>query len=284
MRLNFSCRSNSTAVLCASLNIHNVYGSEIRMEKNYKLKSDQIERLVPDIGSAFVTDIITVEGMRVDYMVRPQSDQNGDSGWIFYGGGETQEYIDDSNNTSLLSLNTIANYDPEIIRFLTYPPGTEIERNNEGRLQVITAGLNEPEVVFLPPVKLGSIQITKNWGFNNSTHMLKRFDKGSLVIWRTGFTIWFDSFNTNKVGIEERVNNVLKTASPDKTDFSEVRENGVHKIRYRLKEMTDGKEQNAVYIFALSDNHEIHMAIYFDNYNDMSEIEEIYKTLEYKDI
>lgn len=270
------------SLIFISLAIHNVYGSETHMEKNYKLNPDEIERLVPDIGFAFATDMITVEGKKVDYMVKQQPDREGDSGWIFYGGGETQEYIDDSNNTSLLSINTIANYDPEIIGFLTYPPGTEIERNNEGRLQVITSGIKEPEVVFLPPVDRGVIQVSRNWGFSIATRMLKRFDKGSLVIWRPGFTIWLDSFNTNGVGLEERISNVLKTVSPDKTDFSEVEENGIHKIRYSLQEITDGKEQNAVYIFALSEDQEMHMAIYFDNSNDMSEIEEIWKTLESK--
>lgn len=268
------------SLIFTSLFLHNLYGSEIHMEKKYKLNPDQIKRLVPDIGFAYVTDIITVEGKKVDYMVRQQPVHEGDSGWIFYGGGETQEYMDDSNNTSLLSINTIANYDPEIIGFLTYPPETEVERNAEGRLQVITQGIKDPEVVFLPPVDRGFIQISKNWGFNISTRMLKRFDKGSLVIWRPGFTIWLDILNTNGVGIEERINNVLKTVSPDRTDFSKVQEYGIHKIRYSLREITDGKEQNAVYIFALSEDQEIHMVIYFDNSNDMSEIEKIWETLE----
>jgi len=104
------------------------------MKKKFYLHSDQIEPLVPDIGFAFATDVITVDGKRVDYMVRQQPDREGDSGWMFYGGGETQEYVDDPNNTSIFNVNTIANYDPEIIGFLTYPPGTEIERNNEGKV------------------------------------------------------------------------------------------------------------------------------------------------------
>lgn len=40
------------------------------MGKTYKLKSENIERLVPDIGFAFATDMITVEGKKVDYMER----------------------------------------------------------------------------------------------------------------------------------------------------------------------------------------------------------------------
>ena len=253
------------------------------MEKNYKLNSTQIERLIPDIGFALATDMITVAGKRVDYMVREQPNREDDSGWIFYGGGETQEYIDDSNNTSLFSVNTIANYDPEIIGFLTYPPGTEVERNSEGDLQVITEGLIEPEVIFMPPIDKGFVKVTNNWSFNVSSRMLKRFDKGSLVIWRPGFTIWLDSYDTNDSGVSARVESILDTISPKKIDFINVSQNGMQKIRYRLKEATDGKKQDAIYLFAVTESHEIRMAVYFDNQQDISEIVKIWDTLQYSD-
>lgn len=187
--------------------------------------------------------------------------------------------MDDPDNTSMLSVNKIANYDPEIIEFLTYPPGTEIERNEDGRLQVISQGISKPEVVFLPPVDVGHIKVTKNWGFNICSHMLKRIDKGSLVIWRPGFTIWLDSYDANGVGLDERIDRVMTYISPDRTAFLESRKGGVHKIRYHLQEVEYGKEQNAVYVFALTESRELHMAIYYDNPSDLSEIEEIWKTL-----
>lgn len=251
------------------------------MEKNYKLKPDQIQRLIPDIGFAFATDMITVEGKSVDYMARQQPDREGNSGWIFYGGGETQEYMDNPSNTSVLSVNTIANYDPEIISFLTYPPGTEVERNKEGRLQVISSGTNQPDVRFLYPAHRGFNKITQNWGFNISARMFKRFEKGSLVLWKHSFTIWINSYNTNGMAIKERVDNIIKTSSADKTDLLEITKDGIYKIKYHLKEVTNGKEQDAVYIFALTENHELHMSVYFDSVNDLPKIEEIWKTLEY---
>ena len=254
------------------------------MEKKYKLKSDEIERLVPDIGFAFVSDMITVEGKNVAYMVRQQASRDDDSGWVFYGGGETQEYIDDFSNTSKLSVNTIANYDPEIIRFLTYPPGTEIERNNAGRLRVTTAETKLPEVIFLPPADPGPIDINKSWSFNVSSRMLKRFDKGSVVVWRPGFTIWSNCYDANGWKIKDRVNKIIETASPDKMDFLEVAKNNVHKVRYRLQEVIDEKEQNAICIFALTEDQEIHMVIYFDHAEALSEIDEIWESLEDKDI
>lgn len=253
------------------------------MEKPFKLKSSQIEPLVPDMGFAYVTDMISVEGKPVDYMSRSEPNSKGDSGWIFYGGGETQEYMDDARNISLMGINTVANYDPEIISFLTYPPGTEIERNTEGKLQVISPGIEEPDVVFLYPVDAGTVQVTNNWALDVANRMFRRFDKGSLVIWRTGFTIWLNSFESNNSSIERRLQALLDEISPEKTDFQQQSQNGLHKIRYHLVEDIDGHKQSSVNIFGLAKNHQIQMSIYYDDPQYSSEIDHLWSTLKYVD-
>ena len=48
----------------------------------------------------------------------------------------TQEYIDDIEHTQVFALNTVCNYDPEIIPFLDEPVGTVIVRNREGKLEI----------------------------------------------------------------------------------------------------------------------------------------------------
>ena len=271
------------ALLITLFSLNTACGNTNIMEKNFKLKSSQIERLVPDIGFAYVTDMITVEGKKVDYMVRQKPNRDDDSGWIFYGGGETQKYIDDASNTSLLSVNTIANYDPEIITFLTYPPGTEIERDSQGKLHVITPDIQKPDVIFFHPVDDGIIQVTKGWSFNVSARMLRRFEKGSLVVWRPGFTILIESYSPSELKIDERLIKITNTISPDNEGFEQKREDGIQKLRYRLQEETDGKKQSSAYIFGLTTNQEIHMSIYYDDPSDLVEIEKIWSTLQYKD-
>ena len=44
-------------------------------------------------------------------------------------GGETQTYVDDAANMSYYDVNTIANYDPEIIPFLRAPVGSAFARD-----------------------------------------------------------------------------------------------------------------------------------------------------------
>jgi hypothetical protein len=54
-------------------------------------------------------------------MYRERPDRPEDSGWWFFAGDEDQAYIDDPKNTGVYAVNTIANYDPDIIPYLKTP-------------------------------------------------------------------------------------------------------------------------------------------------------------------
>jgi len=99
--------------------------------KNYKLKAEEIKELIPNFGGCFATDKITVDGLKVGYMYREESDFEADSGWRFFSGTESQEYVDELSHTGVYEVNTIANYDRTIIPYLNYPIGTELERKND---------------------------------------------------------------------------------------------------------------------------------------------------------
>jgi len=251
--------------------------------KKYKLAESKIERYVPDLGGAIVTDMISVKGNKVDYMVRSEPDNDEDSGWAFYGGGETQEYMDDPKNHSILSVNTVANYDPEIIGFLTYPAGTEVERNEEGKLAVTDPKITKPKVRFYQPVNRGYVQINENWGFNVSSRMLRRFDEGDLVIWRPDFTIWLSVVEDSEGTLEDRIAKSVKDISADKKDFERTEIDGLSKFRYSLVEETDGKKQTSSYIYGFEGDHKIYMAIYYDNKSSLEEIDDIWTSLSFKE-
>ena len=97
-------------------------------KKQFRLRADQIKQLIPDGGGCYATDMITVEGHKVGYMYREEPDFAQDSGWRFLAGVESQEYLDDPNNLAIYAVNTIANYDPEIIPLLQAPIGSAFER------------------------------------------------------------------------------------------------------------------------------------------------------------
>ena len=97
-------------------------------EKKYKLRKEDIKQVVPSMGACFATDRITVDGLPVGYMYREAPDNHMDSGWRFFAGHESEEYLADPNNISIYDVNTIANYDSAIIPHLNSPEGTQLER------------------------------------------------------------------------------------------------------------------------------------------------------------
>lgn len=101
------------------------------MEKKFKLAPDRIKPLKIDLGGCYATDMITVDGKRVNFMYREQPDYEQDSGWRFFSGYESDEYLDNPKNTEIYDVNTICNYDADIIPFLDAPAGTAFERDSK---------------------------------------------------------------------------------------------------------------------------------------------------------
>ena len=99
--------------------------------KRFRLRAEQIKPLVQSVGGCFASDMIPFEGHKVGYMYREEPDFDVDSGWRFLAGVESQEYLDDPENLAIYDVNTIANYDPEIIPFLYAPIGSAFERDSD---------------------------------------------------------------------------------------------------------------------------------------------------------
>jgi hypothetical protein len=97
--------------------------------KKFKLAPSQIKNLAPNHGRCAATDMITVQGHKVGYMYRDNPQAKDDSGWAFFDGHEQPSYLDDPKNIGIYDVNTIANYDPDIIPFLDMPVGSTFERD-----------------------------------------------------------------------------------------------------------------------------------------------------------
>lgn len=94
----------------------------------FKLKPKDIKDLIDPMGYCVASDRITVDGYNVGFMYREQPESPEDSGWRFLSGEETEEYVEDMNNSMIFDVNTIANYDLSIMPYLNSPVGTELER------------------------------------------------------------------------------------------------------------------------------------------------------------
>lgn len=246
------------------------------MSKEFKLKGEQITPLIPGMGGAIATDSIMVDGKPVGIMERYEPGADEDSGWVFYAEDDTQDYLDDSSNSGVYSLNTIANYDPEIIGFLTYPVGTRIERNSAGRLAILDKNIEPPKVILMHPAKAGVFHITDKWSVELSEDMFRRFDNGSLVIWKAGVTIFINCFSCDSSEeMEEKLTQIVEKRSPHSSDLIEEEVGGLHTYQYNLVE--DG--QPSLNLIAGGDGEVIIMAAYYDEEAALNEIETIRDSL-----
>jgi len=86
----------------------------------------------PNGEGCIASDKITKDGWKVGYMYREEPSSNSpDSGWRFLKGDEDEEYMNNPNHHHVFALNTICNYDPDIIPYLEAPIGTAYIRVSE---------------------------------------------------------------------------------------------------------------------------------------------------------
>ena len=105
--------------------------------KDFRLKADDIKKLIDSNLDCLATDRITVDGCKVGFIYRDNPvGKYPDSGWCFFAGDESDEYANDPSNSGVYHLNTICNYDPDIIPFLDSDYGTAYYRDKEGNFLI----------------------------------------------------------------------------------------------------------------------------------------------------
>jgi hypothetical protein len=98
--------------------------------KKYRFtEKSELKPLALNRGTCYASDMITVEGFKVGFLYRQEPDFNGDSGWRFLTGFETDHYMEQSGNFGLFDVNIIANCDPEIVDYLDQPVGSAFGRD-----------------------------------------------------------------------------------------------------------------------------------------------------------
>jgi hypothetical protein len=98
-------------------------------KKKYCKNIKEFQTLVVGMGCCYASDRITVDGLKVGYMYREEPDNEDDSGWRFFGGDESKKYTQNLSHFELHAVNSIANFDPEIIPHLHAPVNSAFERS-----------------------------------------------------------------------------------------------------------------------------------------------------------
>jgi hypothetical protein len=107
--------------------------------------------------------------------------------------------------------------------------------------------------------------LTEGWSVELPEKFNRRFEDGSLVIWRPGLTFWFAiENNENKQSKEERVAGIEGRISANAFGRNEV--NGeLTRLCYRLNEGSQDGRLPAFYGFVVGEEGHVQMAAYFDD-------------------
>ncbi len=103
-----------------------------------KTKSENlIEWSEPNGEGCIVSDKITKEGFKVGYMYREAPvEGQPDSGWVFLAGNESDEYMNNPANHHVFAINTICNYDKDVIPYLKSPIGSVYIRVSDSEFEI----------------------------------------------------------------------------------------------------------------------------------------------------
>lgn len=83
------------------------------------------------LGYGLAPRCLIEEKLTVRFMYRESPDNEHDSGWRFFSGDETDEYVNIPENIGIYDLKTIAEVDPDIIPLLVSPIGSVFERDSK---------------------------------------------------------------------------------------------------------------------------------------------------------
>lgn len=112
------------------------YKDPVEFQECHIIDTD-IEDPVPSIiekyiKRCFVTNNILYEGKKIGYLYREESETEDDSGWRLNTGTETDEYMNNSDNISYVSLGAVLREDDSIVHLLDRESGSAFAIDESG--------------------------------------------------------------------------------------------------------------------------------------------------------
>jgi len=86
------------------------------------------------VNACIASHRIMVDGMSVGYCYREGPEFEGDSGWRFLSGDESEEYMEEPEHHSIYECNAVAERDPEVLPLLIAPVGSAFQRQGKKNL------------------------------------------------------------------------------------------------------------------------------------------------------
>lgn len=95
------------------------------------------QALTVALDRCIATNTVAESKQPVGFLYREAPVFEHDSGWRFFTGEETDEYTDDPDNFSILSISEITRHNPGLVSLLTRPEGSAWEINEDGEFQAV---------------------------------------------------------------------------------------------------------------------------------------------------
>jgi hypothetical protein len=95
---------------------------------------------IENAGGVIITKSIYQGTSKVKWLFREESANSSDNGWRAIGDNDTQEYLDNPENSIIVDFNTLANIEPAVLAIYDMPVGTDLEFcfDNTGRYFIDT--------------------------------------------------------------------------------------------------------------------------------------------------
>jgi hypothetical protein len=120
------------------------------------------------------------------------------------------------------------------------------------------------------PTAAGNYVMTEDWSISLPGAFKRRFEDGSLVLWRQDVTVWIMVWNKPaKETKTTRLALLRKDVSRDAFDVQREESNGVLRFSYRLRESWGDAKAPAFYSFVVGECGHVQMAVYFDDERDV---------------
>ena len=94
----------------------------LAIAKNFKIPREQLKTFVRNKGMCIAPDTVLVDGIPVALIYRVMPSSLYDSGWRFFTGTESDDYLANSRCNGVYDLNTVVNYCPDTLSLLDSPP------------------------------------------------------------------------------------------------------------------------------------------------------------------
>jgi len=234
----------------------------------------------PPIGGLMVSKEVAEKRHKPAFMYRVKRTRKEDSGWRIFSGLESQEYIDDPNNSGIYHPSTILEIDPSIGPLLLKGVGSVFERKADSiEWYAVTDFTLEGDYIV-------KHNITEDWKFEINNLFERQVEEDGELLYTTGdksvrLVIWViegkfknEIYNEYKNVIDTRDQSESRTL--DRFDFSDE---DVFRIGYLIKEEDERKEYGALYGFNIIDGQVLMTVFYFDNWDDVNWAVEVWKTI-----